>query len=68
MRIKLTILASCLTLLAGCANTSIYVLDQKEVVRVMAGQNITAKYTGWLLSDNAVKRVINAKINAINLE
>lgn len=34
----------------------------------MAGQNITAKYTGWLLSDNAVKRVINAKINAINLE
>jgi uncharacterized protein YjcR len=53
---------------AGCAKTSVYVLDQAELIRVKQGQAITAKYDGWLLSDRAVDRVMNAKIKAVNLE
>ena len=53
---------------SGCATTSVYVLDQAEVVRVKKGQNITANYDGWFLSDRAVDRIMNAKIKRINLE
>ena len=65
--IKLTILVSCLMLLAGCSRTSVFVLDQAELVRVKKDQSVTAKYDGWLLSDRAVDRVMNAKIKAVNL-
>lgn len=54
--------------LAGCSSTSVYVLDQKELIRVKSGQNITASYDGWILSDRAVDRVMNAKIKAVNLQ
>ena len=54
--------------LAGCSSTSVYVLDQAELVRVKKDQAITAKYDGWLLSDRAVDRVMNAKIKGINLQ
>ena len=58
------------TLLAGCANTatSVYVLDEAELVRVKKDQAVTAKYDGWLLSDRAVDRVMNAKIKGVNLK
>ena len=54
--------------LAGCSSTSVYVLDQAELVRVKKDQAITAKYDGWLLSDRTVDRVMNAKIKGINLQ
>ena len=57
-----------LTLLVGCASTQVYVLDEKELVRVKAGESVTAKFDGWLLSDRAVDRVINAKIKGVNLK
>lgn len=66
--IRTTILALSLMLLEGCANTSVYVLNQAEVVRVKKDQAITTKYDGWLLSDRAVNRVMNAKIKTTNLE
>jgi len=53
---------------SGCATTSVYVLDQAEVVRVKEGETLTAKYPGWLLSDRAVDRIMNAKIKGINLK
>jgi len=55
-------------LISGCARTSVYVLDQAELVRVKKDQTVTAKYDGWLLSDRAVDRVMNAKIKAVNLQ
>ena len=61
-------LASFLMLSAGCSRTSVYVLNQSEVMRVQEGQTITSKYKGWMLSDRAVDRVMNAKIKAVNLE
>lgn len=54
--------------ISGCARTSVYVLDQAELVRVKKDQTITAKYDGWMLSDRAVDRVMNAKIKAVNLQ
>jgi uncharacterized protein YjcR len=54
--------------LAGCAKTSVYVLDQAELIRVKKDQSITAKFDGWLLSERAVDRVMNAKIKAVNLQ
>ncbi len=54
--------------ISGCASTSVYVLDQAELVRVKKDQTVTAKYDGWLLSDRAVDRVMNAKIKAVNLQ
>ena len=52
----------------GCGRTSIYVLDQAELIKVKSGDTITAKYDGWLLSNRAVDRVMNAKIKATNLQ
>jgi len=57
-----------LTVLGGCANTAVYVLNKEEVSKVKAGQNITVSYDGWLLSNRAVDRVMNAKIKATNLQ
>lgn len=55
-------------LISGCASTSkAYILDQAELVRVKKGQNITAQYDGWLLSDKAVSRIMDTKIKAVNL-
>ncbi len=56
------------TLLAGCANTSVYVLDQAELVKVKSGETVTSKYDGWLLSERAVNRVMDAKIKGVNLK
>jgi len=53
---------------AGCSQTSVYVLDEAELVRVKKDQAITVKYDGWLLSDRAVDRVMNAKIKGVNLK
>lgn len=55
-------------LLAGCGRISVYVLEKEELIKVKAGDNITAKYDGWLLSQRAVDRVMNAKIRAVNLQ
>ncbi len=68
MRIKIIALLIFLTLLAGCGRTSVYVLNEAELVRVKKDQTITAKYDGWLLSERAVDRVMNAKIKAVNLQ
>lgn len=68
MQIKMMIVVLSLTLLGGCSQTSVYVLDQAELVRVQANQTVTSKFKGWLLSDRAVDRVMNAKVKAVNLE
>ena len=68
MRLRMIVLLIFSTVLVGCSSTSVYVLNKSEVERVKANQNITAKYDGWLLSDRAVTRVMNAKIKAVNLE
>ena len=70
MRNRMILLLIFSTLLAGCANTatSVYVLDEAELVRVKKDQAVTAKYDGWLLSDRAVDRVMNAKIKGVNLK
>lgn len=68
MRLKMIVLLIFSTVLVGCSSTSVYVLNKSEVERVKANQNITAKYDGWLLSDRAVIRVMNAKVKAVNLE
>jgi hypothetical protein len=54
--------------LVGCAKTSVYVLNQSELLRVKKDQVITVQYDGWLLSERAVDRVMNAKIKAVNLK
>ena len=54
--------------LIGCANTSVYVLDEAELIRVKKDAVVTAAYDGWLLSDRAVDRVMNAKIKGVNLK
>ncbi len=60
-----------LTLLTGCASntrTTTYVLDQKEIVRTKKGETITTEFDGFLLSDRAVDRILNAKIKGVNLQ
>lgn len=67
--VQAVVLLISLTLLTGCARTiSTYVLNQSEVIKVKNGDTLTAKYDGWLLSNRAVDRVMNAKIKAVNLE
>lgn len=54
--------------LGGCSSTSVYVLDQAELIRVKKDQSVTAKFDGFLLSDRAVDRVMDAKIKGVNLK
>lgn len=68
MRRNLAILVICSTLSISCASTSVYVLQQSEVIRVKKGQVVTAEWDGWVLSDRAVDRVMNAKIKGIQLQ
>ena len=68
MRIRMMILVLFLTLLAGCSTISIYVLDKEELVRVKAGQTVNAKFDGWILSDRAVQRVMDARVKDANLK
>ena len=68
MRLLMIALAICSTLSAGCTSSSVYVLDQAELIRVKKDQTITAKYDSWLFSDRAVTRVLDAKIKKVNLE
>lgn len=71
MLLKTTALATFLILsgvLSGCAGISIYVLDQEELMRGKAGQVVTLKFDSWILSDRAVKRVMDAKIKDANLK
>jgi hypothetical protein len=70
MRIKMVMSLIFLMLLVGsissCAKVNMYVLDQKELIKVKAGDNVTVKYDGWVLSQRAVDRVMNTKITYIN--
>ena len=59
------VLAGCIS---GCVRTSVYVLDKEELVRVKAGETVTVKFDGWVLSQRAVDRVLDAKIKAVNLK
>ena len=68
MQTRLVILLIFLTLLVGCASTSVYVLNKEELIRVKKGQTVTVEYDGWMLSDRAVDRVMNAKVKAVNLQ
>lgn len=54
--------------LAGCSSTSVYVLDQAELIKVKSGETVTVKYDGWLLSNRAIDRIMNAKIKGVNLQ
>ena len=53
---------------SGCATTSIYVLDKEGLVKVKAGDSITSKFDGWLLSQRAVNRVMKAKVEDVKLK
>ena len=69
MRINLMVLLLIsLMVLGGCSRISVYVLDQAELIKVKSGETITVKYDGWLLSNRAVDRVMNAKVKAVNLQ
>lgn len=68
MQKKKMILLIFLMVLVGCSRTGVYVLHEKELIRVKAGETITAKFDGWVLSDRAVDRVMNTKIKATNLK
>lgn len=68
MRRRMIALAISLMALTSCSRTSVYVLDQAELVRVKSGQSVEARFDGWLLSDRAVDRVMNAKINGVKLK
>lgn len=65
MRKKMMILVLFSILLMGCKTTSVYVLDEAELIRVKEGDFVTVKFDGWVLSDRAVDRVMNAKIKSI---
>ena len=54
--------------ISGCTRTSVYVLDKEELIGVKAGETVTVKFDGWVLSQRAVDRVLDAKIKGVNLK
>ena len=68
-KLKLLVTSSILLiLLTSCNTTSVYVLDQQELVKVKEGDTVKVKFDGWLLSQRAVTRIMNAKVEAIKLQ
>jgi hypothetical protein len=59
---------SLMLFLTGCSSTSVYVIKDTELIRAKAGQVITAKDDGWFLSDRAVDRILNARIEKVKLQ
>lgn len=59
-----------LTLLAvsGCATTSVYVLDQKELVKIKTGETLTATYDGYFFSNRAIQRIMKAEVEEVKLK
>lgn len=53
---------------SGCGNTSIYLLDQKEIVKVKSGETISSTYDGYFFSNRAISRVMKAKVEDIKLK
>ena len=69
MKLKLLLISLIvLIILTGCGRTSVYVLDQQELVKVKSGDVVTTKFDGWLLSQRAVERVMNAKVEKEKLK
>jgi hypothetical protein len=61
-------IASVVLASSGCARTNVYVLNKEELIKVKAGETVIVKFDGWILSQRAVDRVLDAKIKAVNLE
>ena len=62
--IKIKISLICLiagTILTGCSGTSVFVLNQDEIVMLSEGETLVAPYNGTFYSERAEKRVMNAK-------
>lgn len=56
--------ASC----AGCGSTSVFVLNEKEIVPLSKGEVFTAEYDGCYYSLQAEQRVMDAKRIKTNLK
>ena len=54
--------------LTGCGRTSVFVLNQDEIVMLKKGEALTAPYDGTFYSQRAEDRVMNAKIVATKLK
>ncbi len=54
--------------LIGCSTTSVYVLNQDEVILLKKGTTLTAPYDGTFYSQRAEQRVMNAKITVEKLK
>ena len=50
---------------SGCSRTSVYVLDQAELMKVAKGDKVDIKFDGYVFSDRAIQRVMNAKVDDI---
>lgn len=71
MHTKIKVSLICLTLgmgLIGCGRTSVFVLNQDEIVMLKKGEALTAPYDGTFYSQRAEDRVMNAKIVATKLK
>lgn len=54
--------------LSGCVSTSVFVLNQDEIVMLKKGEALIAPYDGTFYSQRAEKRVMDAKIIATKLK
>ena len=54
--------------LIGCSSTTVYVLNEKEIMSLKKGEGITIPYDGTFYSERAESRVMNAKVIKKNLE
>ena len=63
------ILCFCVLLaIGGCSTSTTYVIKQDEIIKVTPGQIVTAPYSGWLLSQRAVERIMHTKVVDTNLK
>jgi len=68
-KLRLLLIFSILSMmLVSCSTSTTYVIKQDEIIKVTPGQIVTAPYSGWLLSQRAVERIMHTKVVDTNLK
>lgn len=69
MKIKILLLSLMLGIsTSACSGINVFVLEEKEVVVLKKGDSFVAPYSGTFYSENAEKRIMNARQIRENLK
>ena len=58
----LLLLLQGLLLLSGCGSTTLFLINERDIVSMPTGKTYTAEVDGWFISDFYLQKVAEAKV------